>query len=93
MLLDKPPMSDTEAEAVGTLLQAYKRSLVDDLSRASDGDRVFVIITAPTGRPGSAHLCTDMRFIHHGTLLTELLGLLSRTYGDPILLDVGNADE
>ena len=85
-------MSDAEADAVGKLLQAYKRILAKDLARASDGGRMFVVITAPKGRQGSAHFVTNMKGIEDAIPFHELLGAVSRLYGDPILLHTGHMD-
>jgi len=57
---DAKPVSGVEEAAISKLLTAYARLMRSDLDHASDGPRVFVIMTAPNARVGRVQIVTDL---------------------------------
>jgi len=70
---DAPVVSEAEEAAVSKLLTAYALSLRADLLHASDGPRVFVILTSANGRVGRFQFATDLSDEDLKRLLREVL--------------------
>jgi hypothetical protein len=83
---EHPRESEAELGAVTKLVVAYSRILAKDLAEASDGPRVFLIITAPSMRGGECLVMGNVddeeidRFLefvlkHQGTTTREIFEL------------------